>query len=508
MKILLTILFFIVLSLPVFSQGAFHLKHNVPYNSEIFNVVECETGYLLVGFSQQGASNVSRGYLIFLDHNGTILWEKIVPPFSSNYEQYRAVTYHKGYFYIGGNTSENGKEVCLLIKIDTQGTINYVKTFGSETVWAMDNIITEMLVNNNGILVASSGFHNNKTEGLLIQLDFEGNILWNKFFSYDSTSTNYYERFIGMKQGKDGNFILTLTSENFDIEFAYKTIIKVTPNGDEIWRKAIDSRTPSPSTSDMLSFEAVTPYKENHVLVFFTELIIPKIDFPEDIILIEYDEHGNELNYKRFYNPNMFDGPTCISANQKDDIFISNCRASEDSSRLSVIKLNTDLEIEWDKYYFKKAGSIVVEDSSWIDPGELFDVGKHTSDNGYILSGTGFYKINNELYWNSTIIKTDCNGNTVWDYQSCLSPTFEDITIFPNPSSVNFTIQRPNVQAKDNIQLNVYDLTGKLLFSAVYVGNDVINVNSSAWASGTYICRISVNNEVVKTAKLLKIEGF
>ncbi|HRO74783.1 MAG TPA: T9SS type A sorting domain-containing protein [Crocinitomicaceae bacterium] len=479
------------------------------YDNIVYDIVECENGYLLVGTSE-GDGMLCYGYLLFLNHDGNIVWEKTSPDyFPDNYRQYVTAVCSDNHFYIGGTALIDGKKYSVLTKIDLNGNVIFERPFGNAGVLADDNITRKMLLSKQGILLASSGFNNNKTEGQLIQLDFEGNVLWNKFFSYDPSSTKFWEYFEDIQQGKDGNFILKLASNANIIDFQYFSIIKVNPNGEEIWRKTFDTTSHTNITSDNVYFMAVTPYKENHALAYFgTDKIAgDSLSTQGDFAFIEYDEYGNEVNYKRFYNLYEFGVPSMYS-NQNDELFLlgSRYRQDKDSNQLSVIKFNADKEKIWERFYFTPNAPIV--DTSFNIKSESFKCGLLTKDNGIMMSGDNLYMISNDFYFNSTIIKTDCNGNTVWDYQSCLSPTFEDITIFPNPSSVNFTIQLPNVQTKDNIQLSVYDLTGKLLLSDVYVGNDVININSSAWASGTYICRISVNNEIVKTAKLLKIEGM
>lgn len=502
MKFLLIILSFLFTSLPVFSQGAFHFKHNVTYSNEVFDIAECKEGYLLVGTSE-GEGMLCYGYLLFLNHDGTIIWEKISPDYyPDNYRQYVTAVYSNNYFYIGGTVRIDEKKYSTLTKIDINGNVVFERTFGNVGVLGLDNLTRKMLLNDNGILLASSGFNETGTEGELIQIDFEGNILWNKFFSYDHTSTRFWEYFDDMKQGKDGNFVLTLSSESDTIDFKYRTIIKVKPNGEEIWKKVIDKSAPSSITPDTMYLMNVTPYKENHVLGAFIisgKKISDTTFSPNNYVFIEYDEHGNELTYKRF--DNLYDfGTFNLYANKNDELFLAGNREYPDIDKLSIIKFSTYKEKEWEKFYITQDAPIVESSVN----SEVFDCGTLTMDNGFMMTGMGFYMISNEFYYNATIVKTDCNGNTVWDYSSCPSPNFEDITIFPNPSAENFIIQLPNVHANDNVQLKVYDLMGKLVHNSDYVGSDVINLSSSSWATGTYICRVSINDEVVKTEKLLK----
>ena len=112
--IVFIILLSLTVKLPAFSQGAFHLKHIVPYTNEIFGVAECKEGYLLVGVNSQ-QNGIYNGYMLFLSRNGDIMWEKKIPEYvPDNYERYRSVMYYAGYFYIGGTVRINNKDFCLL----------------------------------------------------------------------------------------------------------------------------------------------------------------------------------------------------------------------------------------------------------------------------------------------------------------------------------------------------------------------------------------------------------
>lgn len=494
----------ILSSLPALTQGAFIIKDNRVLSTSITDIVECEKGFLLVGNSTANSS-ISNGYLMLKDFEGNTIWEKIVPAYlPDHYEQYNSVTHYQNYFYIGGYALKNNYSYGILTKVDLLGNIIYKKEIGSASVLANDNSIANLSVSNNGILIASSGFNNNKSAGELVQLDFDGNILWNhKFFSYDSTSVSYWDYFEDMKMDENNNFLLTLYTGANNLNFPIKTILKVNPNGEEIWRKSFETLLPSALTADSLFLMGVAPSKNGHCFAYFTIWVYNELTYRSDFAIIEYDADGNELNYNRYYNPNYF-GSTNIYTNSKNEIFIAGTRHFEDSLRLSVIKLNPNNEIDWDKTYFKQKSSAV--DSNTFNAGELFTAGIATSDNGFMIIGDDLFTISNGYYYNPTIVKVDCKGNTFWDYSSCISPNFEEIVVFPNPSSDNFIVQIPDVNEGDRVHIKVVDVMGKLIYSSDFADKNVIQINASAWAEGTYICKIIINENDAKTQKIMKLQ--
>lgn len=502
MKLLFSCIITVFISYPAHTQGAFYLKENTKKNFEILAISENNNGFLMVGNSSSSSSN-SAGYLAFIDLEGKTIWEKfILDTINEEAEQYTTVLFHDNYFYVGGILTNNGKYYNLLLKISPDGNIIYKKTVGGQSTLGFDNHFKEMLTNENGILLATSGLHNGRTQGELVQVDFDGNILWdNHFFSYVNADNSFWEYFEAIEKDKEGNFIALLSSNANSISHSYKTIIKTNSYGVELWRKTLDTLTPSSLSSDTLSLLSIAPFKKTHLLALFNVVSSLQENFQADFVLIEYDKEGNELNYKRFYNPNGF-GSSKLSTDDDDNLYISGTKHFNDSLRLSLIKLSAEKEVEWEHTYFKKRASIV--DSQWINSGETFINGNPTSDNGFILTGNDLYMIDNDFYWNSSIIKTDCQGNTTWNFNTCFSPEFQTISIFPNPTSDHFILQIPNISAQDEVKVLIFDLQGKKILERKYINSPVISINAHEWNNGIYMLKIDIGNMQENIFKLIK----
>jgi len=142
-----------------FAQSAFYFSHIQPYSNEPKDLVEHENGYLVVGYNSLGGPE-GNGFLMMLDKNGAILWEKIEEaPEPDKYEMYTAGIFHNGYFYVGGFRWINNQRRNLLLKVNPiSGNIIWKKVFGELPVLGGDNHIQDIYPNEDGLLIAASGF--------------------------------------------------------------------------------------------------------------------------------------------------------------------------------------------------------------------------------------------------------------------------------------------------------------------------------------------------------------
>jgi hypothetical protein len=493
MKLLFTILF-ISISISAFTQGAFYKRNLVPYSNAIYSIAEFEEGFILVG--NNDANVLTNGYVLLMDKYGEVLWDKIIPA-ASNDDRYRKVVYKDGFMYIGAIVRVNNSNFCQLIKIDLQGNILFKRIFAYEQVHSSENFITDMLFVDDGILVSGSRMNGANLQGELMKLDFEANIIWQKQFHYDGSLTGISSGIWAIDK-KNENYLLNLSTNG-----SYFSFIQVDELGEEITRSNLDLSIPSSLTEDTLLLKDLMRYREKNTLALYTVLtyqneleeFYPRVDFA----LIEYDENGSEISYKRFNNPHGY-GSVYLYSNKEDEVFITGTREYGYvlMYKLNLIKLNSDLELAWDRYY-----EYPYQNSNF-QVGEMFNTGMITSDGGFILSGTDLYTYPTSFHYNSSIVKTDCEGNLRWDYKSCSSPKFDEITVFPNPTSDEFTIQIPNIAEKSEVTIRLFDLTGRLMKESGFSNNQVINVNVSELSTGIYSCLVEIDGEILKKFKIMK----
>lgn len=77
-----------------------------------------------------------------------------------------------------------------------------------------------------------------------------------------------------------------------------------------------------------------------------------------------------------------------------------------------------------------------------------------------------------------------------------------EFEMFPNPSSDYIQLTCPDV-TNQSLKLEVYNLQGQLVcLKEISDGNSQIDV--SQWKNGTYMLRISEDNKVIQTSKIIK----
>ncbi|MBW7868584.1 MAG: T9SS type A sorting domain-containing protein [Brumimicrobium sp.] len=481
----------------IIAQGAFYYKHIQPYSNQSFSVAESKNGFLIVGQNavQGGESN---GFLMKIDKQGNVIWDKIVnAPEPDKYENYRAVVYHDGYFYVGGLRRIEGNQHNLILKVDSNnGDIIGDYMFGNDKVLANDNLIGDIKLNSEGLLIATSGFDSTSmsTVAELIQLDFQANVLWKKIYSADLNTSHFSDRMTKIEPMDDG-FLLKMNSLDVPLWQTNHFIIRTDLNGNEIWRKNMRNYQSSSTGSDsLLWFADATPFKKKNVIAHFVIDNITDSTYTQNIVVVEFDENGNEIFYKKYPEKTEGIGPSDIFSDNDNNIYILGGQEVSPPyySQLYAAKLNPEKEFLWENHYGEK------------DITELYIHSLLTSDGGVLIGGRDLlYEVSNNRYY-SILVKTDCEGNTEWNYESCRSPSFDDITIFPNPSSDNFIVQIPTIPEHSVIRLEVYDMMGKLVSRNEYIDKEVLKINSSTWNSGVYHCIFYVDNEYFKSKKIIK----
>jgi len=76
-----------------------------------------------------------------------------------------------------------------------------------------------------------------------------------------------------------------------------------------------------------------------------------------------------------------------------------------------------------------------------------------------------------------------------------------ELTIFPNPSQVNFTIQT-TLPENSKAELRITGINGHIK-SVIPISTEKTEINTNGWAKGTYACNLFVNGKLVRTEKMV-----
>lgn len=496
MKTILVILFLIHFG-HNFAQSGFYYSHIKPYSNEPRSLVEFKEGFLIAGENSLSGGH-SNGFLMLIDRQGHVVWEKIIPSLlPDKYESYSSAVFHQGAFYVGGFRWMNNKRRNLIVKIDLNGNTIWDRIFGGEQVFGGDNDVQDLKLNEDGILVALSGYSalNTSTDAQLIQLDLEANILWSKYFSAYDLSTQYYDFMERISPMTDG-YLLNMTSVYVPAWQYEHYIIKTDKQGNEIWRKNLSNYQSNSTGNDtLLYYFSATSYKDNNIISLHIKEDMTNSAAPHTKFLIEFDKNGNEIDYRKLPPTNGFPKAE-IFTSEENEIFIL---AQQELgaplyTQLYAIKFNAQKNVEWEHNYG-------VENIT-----EFYFCGINASDGGVLLGGRNQHFQMGAPYFNSIIVKTDCRGELEWSYETCISPELEEITIFPNPFSNYVNIHIPNLP-NDGKEVIIYmhDLTGKVISQSLFYDTNVIQLTTSDYATGLYYCTIYLGDTILSKYKIIKL---
>ncbi len=169
--------------------------------------------------------------------------------------------------------------------------------------------------------------------------------------------------------------------------------------------------------------------------------------------------------------------------------------------------------------YFNKLLIRTYEKELTIDSmynNNINDFRKTPNDNGYMACGWIDTYPNYSKGW---IMKMDSLGNTCNGFPNCDTTIFipntamvdlpirHQLILSPNPvaNELHYRIECNDCSASENVLIEIYDLTGKLIASdprpALMEDN---TMNTSAWPSGMYIINLVINGQQIHSHRLFR----
>lgn len=220
-------------------------------------------------------------------------------------------------------------------------------------------------------------------------LQSQPNVQWTKTFGGVNEDIGN-----SIEQTTDGGFIISASTESFGAGNRDIWLIKTDLNGDTLWTKTIGG-----SNSEWVgAFNSIhQTYDGGYILIGSTNSIGAG---GYDIWLIKTDSNGNKIWDKTFGGINDDQGVSLSQTNDGGFIIIGNGGPSGQIYwDLLLIKTDSSGNQVWAKLF----GGFENDQGMSV---------KQTRDNGYIVVGTT-RSFGNGLYdfW---IIKTDTNGNALW----------------------------------------------------------------------------------------------
>lgn len=208
--------------------------------TEFENILPTNDGnFFLVGSKETNIGNAD-SWLVKMDPNGSILWEKTFD--YSSYDGAAMIVEHQNNFLISAGKSDlvTGELDLWLILVDSIGDIVWEKTYGGPFY---DGGVAKPLFNGEIHLSGTREYASNKHESLVMRLDNEGDLIWEKtlFKMTTSFAPSSLSRFIELS---DGSIIMEgVTYENDSpLDQPVVRLFKMSLSGDSLWTRYLKIR--------------------------------------------------------------------------------------------------------------------------------------------------------------------------------------------------------------------------------------------------------------------------
>ncbi|MGB9788227.1 MAG: hypothetical protein ACPLVD_05330 [Dictyoglomus turgidum] len=199
-----------------------------PKDDYSFSMIEGKDGYFIVGATRSFGAGNSDVYVVKVNGNGDILWQKTYG--GRGFEEgWRIVKDNEGNYIIVGRTNSfgSGQYDLYLIKIDENGNLLWERAYGRE----MSEYGYGVCNDEDGYVAV--GITNSFSEGqdiYVIKVDKNGNLLWEKIYGGKG-----YDYAYDITNGDDGYLIVGNSNSFSDSVDLY--VLKTNKNGDKVWEK-------------------------------------------------------------------------------------------------------------------------------------------------------------------------------------------------------------------------------------------------------------------------------
>jgi len=264
-------------------------------------------GFVVAGHTDSFGNGWSDVYVIKIDKNGDMLWQKTYG--GKGWDMAKAITQTKdGGFIMTGYTESfgNGWNDVYVIKIDQNGNLLWQRTYGGSND---DRAYAITKTKDGGFVVAgyTKSFGNGWSDVYLIKIDENGNKCWEKTYGGRKDDRAY-----AIVDTKDGGCIVAGVTFSFGNGWRDVYVIKMDKYGNIVWQKAYVG-----SKSDVAY--AITKVKDyGFIMTGWTNSFS---HIGNDIFLIEVDENGNTI-WQKIYVEGKNDIGFTITKTKEDDSFV------------------------------------------------------------------------------------------------------------------------------------------------------------------------------------------
>ncbi len=184
-------------------------------------------GYIVAGWTNSFGAGGSDVWVLKLNTDGTVAWQKTYGGSGSNYASSVQQTADGGYIVAGGADGD-----AWVLKLNSDGTVAWQKAYGGP---GTDYATSVRQTGDGGYIVAgyadASGSGN--TDAWLLKLNSSGTVLWQKTYGGPEI-----DAVVSIQQTGDGGYIAAGYSDSFNPGSRDAWVLKLNASGSVLWQKA------------------------------------------------------------------------------------------------------------------------------------------------------------------------------------------------------------------------------------------------------------------------------
>jgi hypothetical protein len=415
-----------ILLLPVFINSAYAVEWSRVYGGAsddyAYSVQQtADGGYILAGRTISFGSGKEDVWVIKLDVNGSLVWQKAYGGPENDHAYSVQQTADGGYILAGRTISfGSGKEDVWVIKLDVNGSLVWQKAYGGPQ---NDHAYSVQQTADGGYILAgrTASFGSGNYDILVLKLDLNGNVLWQKTYGGSGEDISR-----SIQQTADGGYILagrtaSFGSGNYDI-----LILKLDVNGDAVWQKTYGGATYDYAISIQETSDS------EYILCGGTDSFGAGL---ENIWILKVDINGDAV-WQKTYGGLANDYALSLKQTADGGYIAGGYTESFGAGKgdFWILKLDSTGNTTWQKTY----GGTGYEGANSV---------QQTADGGYIAGGyTESFGAGKGDFW---ILKLDGNGNINDCPAIGMNTTNATITnTSANPSSPSISVSNINMTAQ------------------------------------------------------------
>ena len=472
----LIIIGFIFLSLTAKTQITFQKVYSDSGITSAYDITATfDGGYAVTGFKTCGSLFCLDFFLLKLDSLGNQEWVRIYDAFGADDNAYSVKQTSDSGFVLAGlaSTPPNLMNNVRLMKTDKNGNKLWDRNYGG---LGCQEGYDMQITYDGGFIIATqqdTGGNCFEIQAELIKTDANGIIEWQK--TYFNVGNG---RAVAVKQTNDSGYVVTGVTNNMLSPTSNEDIflLKTDKNGDTLWTKFYGN------IGSERGEDVIITATGDYVIAGYTNGISSLVG----AYIIKADNNGDTLWTKVYEKNDQTYSVNLIEDNDNNYLIVGNTAITGPVNvNMYLLKLNSNGNKIWEKEYEWQSNA--------QDYGNGIALAK---DGGYVMCG-----ITSGSPSKVYVVKTDTNGliTGIDDFTPPASTTFN---VYPNPFNDYTTVDLSEIYNDDNMIIELYDFTGKLLFQQVVNEPKTILYNQG-YAKGIYLLTIKNNNQLITTKKII-----